>query len=116
MLALMERGRRLPWQSAIGGQRHFSEMILYGVYVDEVLTEAEGFPTTSDMRCLNYSDNAPLDANAIDSLVRSLRPTDFAVMVSAKSGTDLGVRRAGFRRLADIPATVTPPPPGKPTQ
>lgn len=98
MLERVESVTGLPWATAIGRELHFSEMILYGVYVREVLAAEDG--TTSTMRCLNHSDEIALDEPALRSLLKGAGPDDIAIMISAKSGTPLGVRRrvlANFR-------------------
>lgn len=97
MLARVEEVTGRPWATAVGAQLHFSEEILYGVFVDEVLG-ATGF-TTSDMLCPAYSDEVPLDAAGLDAFLGRVTPSDIAVMVSAKSGTPLDVRRAALARL-----------------
>ncbi|WP_364398322.1 DUF6492 family protein [Pseudarthrobacter sp. LMD1-1-1.1] len=93
MLQRVESVTGKPWATAIGGELHFSEMILYGVYVREVLSRKEKPPTTTSMRCLNYSEESPLDESALKVLVQQAGPEDIAIMVSAKSGTPLSVRR-----------------------
>jgi hypothetical protein len=98
MLARVEEVTGRAWQTAIGSRLHFSEMILYGVYVDELRPGSS--PTTADMHCQGHSDEEALDEPAIAELLAGLRETDVAVMVSAKSGTDLEVRRRALRRFA----------------
>jgi hypothetical protein len=81
------------WATAIGRQLHFSEMILYGVYVREIMQPAM-LPSTSKMHCLNHSEEVALDEDALRLLLSTAGPLDYAVMVSAKSGTPLEIRRA----------------------
>ncbi|PZF96452.1 hypothetical protein C1I93_13875 [Micromonospora endophytica] len=98
-----------PWATTIGAQLHFSEEILYGVFVDEVLGAPATAYATDDMRCLGYSAEVPLDAHGLDELLDRIAPGDIAVMISAKSGTPLPLRRAalaarfpaGDRRVTD---------------
>ncbi|MCX2750274.1 DUF6492 family protein [Arthrobacter sp. MI7-26] len=90
MLQHVERVKGGSWQSAVASQLHFSEMMLYGTYVDEVL----GGPpaATPRMKSINYSEEAPLTAAEIGTMLRS-RPADaLAVMISAKSGISQDVR------------------------
>jgi hypothetical protein len=89
-----------PWASAIGAELHFSEMVLYGVYAQEIAGVAT---RTADMHCPSFSDERALDAAALDGFLSRVRPTDVAVMISAKSGTDLGERRRALRRIAAHP-------------
>ncbi|MDQ0894278.1 DUF6492 family protein [Agromyces ramosus] len=96
--AMLERVQGVTgrhWAAAIGRELHFSEMILYGVYVDEVLG-ADPRDATRDMRCPSHPDEIPLDRSGFDEFLRGVRETDVAVMVSAKSGTALEVRRAAL--------------------
>ncbi|MEW1823714.1 DUF6492 family protein [Arthrobacter sp. NPDC080031] len=99
MLEHVERVKGEPWQSAIAAQLHFSEMMLYGTYVDEVL----GGPpaATSRMKSISYSEEAPLTAVEISTMLRS-RPTDvLAVMISAKAGIAQNVRSEALNDYAD---------------
>jgi Family of unknown function (DUF6492) len=93
MLQRVEQVTGKTWATAIGGELHFSEMILYGVYVREVLGASANLPTTSSMRCLNHSEESALDEYALRQLMQQAGEEDFAIMVSAKSGTPLDVRR-----------------------
>ena len=99
MLARVAEKSGGPWQTAVGGQPHFSEMVLYGVYVDHVLDPGERPAATDDMHCVNHHVERPLGPDDVEHLQRSLRPTDVAVMVSAKSGTQLTTRRDLLSRL-----------------
>jgi hypothetical protein len=100
MLRRVEETTGRQWQSAIAGQLHFSEGILYGVYVDEVLG---GAPFCDGvMLSASYSDEIPFDEKAAEAFISKVSPQEIAVMISAKSGTSLSVRR---RALAAISAT-----------
>jgi hypothetical protein len=94
MLARVESVTGLRWQTAVGRELHFSEMILYGVYVREVLGAESPVDTTARMRCVNHSDEIPLDEQSLRSMLDAISPEDLAIMVSAKSGTDLTTRRS----------------------
>jgi hypothetical protein len=87
------------WFDAIGGCLRFSEDILYGVYVDEVL--GIGSPI-ADRRgpCHTYWDAEPLALPEALEFVRGVRPDDVAVMISAKSRTPLSVRQAAIASAA----------------
>lgn len=94
-------GRR--WVDAIGGCLHFSEWTLYGVFAEQLLGavgDAVGDAcTTTDPRCHAYWSETPLDDRSVREFLAGIRPTDLAVMISAKSRTPLPVRRAA---LADL--------------
>lgn len=100
MLRRIEEVTGKPWQLALGCCLHLSEMILYGVYVDEVLDPAARPHVVGDMKCANHSAEIPLGKAELEDLVAGLRPDDVAVMVSSKSGTDLKVRREVLGHLA----------------
>lgn len=92
MLKRIERSTGKPWETAVGSEIHFSEMILYGVYVEHVLG-LEGRAVSPDMRCLNHSEEVSLDVALLRHLLSGLKESDVAVMVSAKSRTALADRR-----------------------
>jgi hypothetical protein len=99
MLEHIERVKGESWQSAVASQLHFSEMMLYGTYVDAVL----GGPpaVTARMRSISYSEEAPLTAAEISTMLRS-SPTDvLAVMISAKSGITQDARNQALTDYAE---------------
>ena len=98
MLARVEQVQRVPWPTAVARCRHFSEMILYGVYVDEVL-DGRGLHPTDQMRCPRHSAETELGEQDLRDLVAGLRSEDVAVMVTAKSPTPVETRRRGLASL-----------------
>ena len=99
VLALRDRIEQVTgrdWLDAIGSQLHFSEFILYGVFVEEVLGTSAGVVAADSMLLHTYWASAPLGRGAADGFVRDLAPDDVAVMISAKSRTPLDVRRAAL--------------------
>lgn len=99
LLQRVEMVASTPWQQAIGAEPHVSEMILYGVYVDELLSDSKPSHVVSDMRCHRYYDEVALDESELRAFLAAIRPVDHSVMISAKSGTDLAARRAALRHL-----------------
>ncbi|MCR2793563.1 DUF6492 family protein [Microbacterium sp. zg.Y625] len=93
LLAWVQERAGIPWQAAIGRNLHFSEMVLYGVYVDEIVSAYTPVMHQTAMRCVNHYDENPLDDEAFARLLGAASEEDVAVMVSAKSGTDLATRR-----------------------
>lgn len=93
LLARVEQATGQPWATAVGRQLHVSEMVLYGVFVDEVESRDREVVRTDDMRCPGHYDEVPLDGDGLADLVARLRPEDVAVMVSARSGTSPELRR-----------------------
>ncbi|MDR7082015.1 hypothetical protein J2X01_001300 [Arthrobacter ginsengisoli] len=101
LLSAVEAHTGRTWATAIGSQLHFSEMILYGVYVDEVLGGAES--TTSRMKSVVYSEERPLGLAELSALMSGVTSEELAIMISAKSGTGLHHRR---QALADVRGTL----------
>jgi hypothetical protein len=81
------------WQTAFAANLHVSEFILYGVFVDEVLRASAPVCAVNRMRCHNYWGELPLDLDAALSFVGRARDDDIALMISAKSRTELSIRR-----------------------
>jgi|SRR5215217_3765364 len=91
-----------PWQTVFAANLHVSEFILYGVFVDEVLGEHAPVSAVNRMRCHNYWDDVPLDLDAALSFVARARADDVALMISAKSGTELSIRRQAIARAQGL--------------
>jgi hypothetical protein len=89
----------LPWQAAIAAQLHFSEMMLYGAYVDGVLG---GSPASrSSMNSVAYSAETALGLDEISALLHRAAGPVQAVMISAKSGIPYEVRANALQQYAD---------------
>jgi hypothetical protein len=98
-----------PWANAIGGQLRFSEWILYGVFVDEVLGAPANSFTSDDPLCHTYWPEEPLDAAGLDAFLAGIAPDDVAVMISAKSRTPTDLRRAAMAKLPQFAPLIEPP-------
>lgn len=110
-IALQERIQQTTgrhWLDAITGQLHFSEFVLYGMFIDKVLGARANVTETRSMFCHSYWKRTPLDTAGADKFVREMPPDDVAIMISAKSGTPLEVRRKTLlmhqKNLANTPA------------
>ena len=90
------------WQTAFAANLHVSEFILYGVFVDEVLGGRAPVCAVDRMRCHNYWDEVPLDLDAALSFVGRARDDDIALMISAKSGTELSIRRQAIAQAQGL--------------
>lgn len=90
------------WLDAFTGQLHISEFILYGVFVDGVLSAAGPRPPTDVLVCHNAWQRTPLDRDGAIAFADRLPPEAVAMMISAQSRTPLDVRRAAIRRSAEI--------------
>ena len=101
VLALLERIERTTcrhWINVLGAQLTFSEHILYGVFVDEVLGPSANTFVTSSL-CHSYWDTIPLDEASAAMFLRSLSADDVAILIQSKSGTPLEIRRSAFARF-----------------
>jgi hypothetical protein len=98
VLRRIEDATGRPWLTAVGRNVHFSEFILYGVFVDEI-SPADASAVTDDPLCKFYWDTAPLTVDAGVEQLGSINPADVAVMISAKSKTPMPVRRAVLAEL-----------------
>ena len=54
------------------------------------------------MRCHNYWDELPLDLDAALSFVGRARDDDIALMISAKSRTELSIRRQAIAQAQGL--------------
>jgi hypothetical protein len=97
LLAHVERVGGRAWQSVVGRELHFSEMVLYGRFVDDVVGGDRGVAHVTSMHCVNYSNEETLDDTELRALLDGVGRNDLAVMISAKSGTSIGARRAALR-------------------
>jgi hypothetical protein len=99
MLQRVEQVSGLSWATAIASELHFSEGILYGVYVDEVLG---GSPfTVSTMLSLAHTKEYAFDQVAARAFIAGLHAEDIAIMISAKSGTELSIRRQAIAAISE---------------
>jgi Family of unknown function (DUF6492) len=89
-----------PWPSAIAGQLDFSECVLHGVFIDEVIgVQAKSF-VSDDPLCRVYWDGTPLNADGAVAFIAGIRPSDVAVVIQSKSRTTPAVREAIFSTLS----------------
>jgi hypothetical protein len=92
MLARVEATTRRPWPTAIAGLIDFSECVLYGVFVDQVVGSPANSFVSDDALCLSYWEHSPLDARGAADFIRGVRATDIAVMIPSKSQTPSTIR------------------------
>ncbi len=91
-----------PWLDVITSELHLSEFILYGVFVDEILSAGRVRPAADTSFCHDYWDTTPLDTASALEFVDRLSPDAVGMMVSSKSNTPAAVRLAAARRCAEI--------------
>ncbi|WP_309083534.1 DUF6492 family protein [Chelativorans sp.] len=93
MMRHIEEHHHRHWVEVIASRRRFSECILYGRYVDEVL-EGRGHFHDATQFCRVYWFGPPLDADGLRRLVEEMEPAQVAIGVQSFMGTDLdAVRR-----------------------
>jgi hypothetical protein len=95
----IERTTGQRWLDAIGKQLHFSEFILYGVFVDKVLGGQARVEAADSMLCHSCWNSLPLSLGEAEEFVGSLPPDNVAIMISAKSHTPLEVRRKALATI-----------------
>ena len=99
MLARVTATTGRPWPTAIAAQLHFSECVLYGVFVDSVIGVPANSFASDDALCLVYWEPTPLNLGSAAQFIRGVRPTDIAAVIQSKSRTPLAVRQATFAAL-----------------
>ena len=109
LLARVEAIAKHGWTTELGGLLHLSEATLYGLFVDECLGPPANTFSSEDSYMHGYWETTPIHAASAAAFIAGISPTDLAVMISAKSGTPLAVRRqviAELRRA--LPANDRP--------
>ena len=96
MLAQVEATTGRLWPTAIAGQLHFSECVLYGVFVDDVMGAPANSFVSDDSLCLVHWEHTPLNLDSMENFIRRIRPTDIAAVIQSKSLTPPAVREAIF--------------------
>jgi hypothetical protein len=105
MLTRVEATTGCPWPTAIAGLLHFSECVLYGVFVDAVIGASANAFASGDSLCLVYWQDTPLNLDSVGRFVGGVRPTDIAAVIQSKSRTPLAVREATFAALRAVHRT-----------
>ena len=90
------------WLDAFTSEQTISEYILYGVFVDEILSCAGPRPPGVWGVSLNAHQLTPLDHDAAIAFANRLGPAAVAIMISARSDTPEEVRRTAIRRCTEI--------------
>jgi hypothetical protein len=103
MLARVEETTGLSWHTAVAGQLDFSECILHGVFVDEVVSALGNSFASDDPLCRVHWEPIPLNAKSAADFIRTVQTTDVAVVIQSKSRTPPAVREAVFSALRAAP-------------
>lgn len=97
MLRHIEAGQGRDWVTAIARRRRFSECLIYGRYVDEVLQGAGHFHDDTPL-CRVYWSGPELGAEGLEKLAASMTPEQVAIGIQSFTGTDLDT----VRRFAGV--------------
>jgi Family of unknown function (DUF6492) len=82
----IEKVSERPWIETLAREWHWSEYVLYGMYVDVVLGDrAEVYPIDHNL-CHDYWFPKLLDDQELQQWIEQLESDQVAVMISAKSG------------------------------
>lgn len=85
------------WINAIANTWHFSEYVLYGLYVTQILKESSGHYLDPQTICHDYWDPKPLSDEEIREFIKTVEPHQFAIMISAKAGISVQQYQAMLR-------------------
>ncbi|WP_336055839.1 DUF6492 family protein [Nitratireductor sp. CH_MIT9313-5] len=96
MIRHIESRHATSWVQAVAHDRKFSECILYGRYVDEVLQGAGHFHAEESL-CQVYWDGPSLDEEGLEQFAASMSPRQVAIGIQSFTGTDLHTLRRLFR-------------------
>lgn len=96
------------WLDAFTAQLHISEFILYGIFVEELLSPSESWPLMDPAFCHNYWAPVPLDVDGARSFADALPRQAVGMMLSAKSRTPAQARQAAVRRCAEVAGADRP--------
>lgn len=88
MIRHIEAQHGRHWVEVVAARRQFSECILYGRYVDEVLSGRGHFHDSTPL-CRSYWSGPALDEKGVRELVDSMKPEQVAIAVQSFIGTDL---------------------------
>lgn len=92
MLEYIEGRTGRAWETVVGSQIHFSEMMLYGIYLDEIVKDGQAV-VTSTMHSIVHTEERLLNSTELQMLLANGSADAVAVMISAKSGIPLEERR-----------------------
>lgn len=73
------------WAKTLFSQWHFSEYILYGVFVDYILKEKAGHFYDNKNICLEYWEEQSMDESMLKKFILTAKPEHVAVMISSKA-------------------------------
>ncbi|TIV27935.1 MAG: hypothetical protein E5V99_20795, partial [Mesorhizobium sp.] len=99
MCERIEKVHGREWVSVVGSARKFSECMIYGRYVDDVLDGAGHFHGSEEF-CRVHWNGAPLSDDQFRRFVDTMAPEQVAIGMQSFIGTDIG----RIRRLIGLAA------------
>jgi hypothetical protein len=93
MVARVEDATGEKWWKAVARTVQFSEYLLYGTFVDQVLGGTAGLQRDESDHCLAHWDLRPLGLDEVEQFVGRFGAGDFACLISSHSGTSPVVRQ-----------------------
>lgn len=100
MLGRIGSERPGSWIDRTASKLRFSEFTLYGVYCDSLGDASVVGENADDGLCACYWETEPLTEIRAEEFSSTVRATDVAVMISAKSNTPLHVRQGIVQRFS----------------
>lgn len=73
------------WMETLSSSWHFSEYILYGLFVDQILQEKSGHYPNADRICHEYWSEETLSDQQLQKFFAETYPENKAIMLSAKA-------------------------------
>ncbi|NJO42277.1 MAG: hypothetical protein HC769_12360 [Cyanobacteria bacterium CRU_2_1] len=74
------------WIKSLSNAWHISEYILYGTFVDRILSNESGHYQDAQKLCHDYWGTKPMTDEQLCNFVSAIHPDHIAVMISAKAG------------------------------
>jgi hypothetical protein len=108
MLNRVESTTGLSWATAIAARLDFSECVLYGLFVDEVIGAPGNAFASNDPLCAVYWDQTPLNSDTANKFARRVRPTDVAAVIQSNSHTPTDIRQATYASIRAILSGTSP--------
>jgi len=86
LLDFLDRRFSRSWMRTIASAWDFSEYVLYGRFVSDVLGEEGAQFATPWSLCRDYWEREPLTEAEVDALVESMSADQVAISITAKAG------------------------------
>ena len=106
VLAMQDRIRKITgrhWLDVVTSELHFSENILYGVFVDVVLGEDADITVVDSMLCHTYwgAPGSTLSLDEVEKFIDTTPPEDVALWITDRTPVD--IRRAALAKSGFLP-------------